>query len=452
MSEGIVPTEWKSGLISPIYKGGSRSDPANYLPVTLLPVISKVMERIVTENIVLHLETQKFLSVAQHGFRKSYSCLSNLLTTLNDWTQVIDKGNCFHACYLDISKAFDWVDHYLLLRKLQNVGVTGQLLTWLESYLSDRKARVRIDGTLSQAIEATSGVPQGSVLGPVLFLAYINDLPRLVTCKLVLFADDIKLWTQIESIADYLRLQSDLDVLYDWSVENKLPFNFRKCEMLQIGKNFPFSYHLGPENLNWTTSAKDLGVWICGSLKNSLQCEAVYKRASGLLGMLRRIFGRFSPVTLPRIVNTYILPVMEYASQAWTPWLRKDVLVLEKIYHRATKLVKGLQNLTYEERLAQLDLVTLSHRRIRSDLILTFKILQSPNHPLRHLFQYRSIRSTRSHAATLAIPHSRLNCRRYFYSVRVCFLWNSLPESIVDASCVQTFKQKLDIYICRKML
>ena len=447
LSEGTVPTEWKSGIISPIYKGGCRSELANYRPVTLLPVMSKVMERIVTENIVRHVETQKLLSVAQHGFRKAYSCLSNLLTTLDDWTKALDDGSCIHACYLDMSKAFDRVDHSLLLRKLRELGITGNLLAWLESYLSDRNARVRIDGTLSRIIKASSGVPQGSVLGPMLFLIYVNDLPKLVVCKMVLFADDIKLWARIESTRDCLLLQRDLDALHDWSARNKMLFNFRKCKMLQLGRKFQFSYRLGPETLEWTTSEKDLGIWICGSLKNSSQCEAVYKRASGLLGLLRRIFGRFSPGTLPMILNTYIHPVMEYASQAWTPWLRKDVLLLDKIYHRATKLITGFQRLPYEERLTRLKLVTLSHRRTRGDLILTYRILNSPNHPLRHLFQQRSARTTRGHAAALSIPHSRLDCRRHFYAVRVCFLWNSLPENIVTATCESIFKRKLDVYM-----
>ena len=132
------------------------------------------------------------------------------------------------------------------------------------------------------------------------------------------------------------RLQRDLEALYDWSTRNNLPFNFRKCKMLQLGKHHQFSYRLGSESLTWMTSEKDLGVWVCSSLKNSLQCETVYKRASRLLGVLRRMFGRFTPNTMPMVLNTYILPIMEYASQAWTPWLKKDILVLEKVLHRAT--------------------------------------------------------------------------------------------------------------------
>lgn len=447
IKEGKIPEEWKSGVISPIYKGGCRSDVANYRPVTLLSAVSKVMERILTEQILNHLETHHLLSVAQHGFRRYRSCLSNLLTTLNDWTQALDEGSCVHACYLDISKAFDRVNHDLLLKKLQKLGIKGNLLTWLQDYLCDRHVRVCVDGVLSERVAVTSGVPQGSVLGPILFLIYVNDLPPLMMCKVVMFADDIKLWTRIKSVDDCLVLQRDLDTLHDWSISNKLPFNFTKCKMLQVGKKFDFTYHLGLQELVWSSAEKDLGVWICSNLKSNTQSQAVFKRTSRLLGILRRIFGRFSPITLPRILNTYLRPSMEYAIQAWAPWMRKDVSLLDRIYHRATKLVTGFQHLPYNERLQRLNILDFTQRRIRSDLILTFKILRVPDHPLKHLFQRVVDRTTRGHCASVIIPRSRRDCRRYFFSVRVTFIWNALPEDIVSATCVPAFKSKLDAFV-----
>ena len=445
--EGKVAIEWKSGVISPIYKGGSRSDATNYRPVTLLPVISKIMERMVTERIVAHLETNNLLSVAQHGFRKHRSCMTNLITTLDDWTKVVDGGGCIHACYLDISKAFDRVDHYILLEKLQKHGITKDLHTWMGDYLTDRHARVRVDGVMSKKIDATSGVPQGSVLGPVLFLIYMNDLPQLRTCKMVLFADDIKIWTQIRSREDCLLLQRDLSALQDWSEENKLPFNFRKCTMLQLGSKFEFTYHLGSQDLAWNTSEKDLGIWICGNLKSSMHCGVVYKSVCMTLGILRRIFGHFTQSSIPRILNIYLRPKMEYAIEAWAPWLRKDIALFDRIYHRATKLVVGLRNAPYSERLRKLNLMDFTKRRIRSDLLLTYRILRTENHPLSHIFQKGAERATRSHAQALSIPHSRRDCRRHFYSIRACILWNNLPEEIVNTTVEASFKSKLDVYI-----
>lgn len=434
-------------MITPIYKGGNRSAMSNYRPVTLLPVISKVLERIVANRINKHLEDNCLLSVAQHGFRKNHSCVSNLLLTLDDWTQTVDKGDSIHACYLDMSKAFDRVNHNVLMQKLEQHGIKGNLLAWLSDYLTDRSVQVRVDGAVSNTIAVTSGVPQGSVLGPILFLLYTNDIPKLVICKIILFADDIKLWARIRSFDDCTLLQKDLDVLHNWSVENKLPFNFGKCRVINIGKRFDFTYTLGSHQLAWTNEEKDLGVWISSSLKTSIQCNAVYKKTSQVLALLKRTFGRFTRETFPIIINTYIRPNMEYAVQAWSPWLQKDVTLLQRIYHRATKLVIGFQNMTYDERIAHLDLFDFYYRRIRGDLILTYKILNTPNHPLQSLFQRGPNRVTRQHRFSLAVPNSRLNCRRYFFSVRVCFLWNSLPESVVSCSNISLFKIALDSHI-----
>ncbi|KAA3674301.1 uncharacterized protein DEA37_0002849 [Paragonimus westermani] len=412
-----------------------------------LSVISKVLERLVANKLTKHLEGNNILSIAQHGFRKSHSCLSNLLLTLDDWTLAIDNGNPIHACYLDMSKAFDRVNHSILLQKLKQHGVTGKLLAWLENYLMDRVIQVRVDGALSKPVAVTSGVPQGSVLGPTLFLIYANDIPNLVRCKIILFADDIKLWASIHTSEDCVLLQEDLNALYDWSLRNKLPFNFQKCKMLNIGKCVEFTYTLGPHRLAWTTDEKDLGVWISSSLKTSLQCTAVYKRTSKILALLKRIFGRFTRQTLPSILNTYIRPTMEYAVQVWSPWLQKDIVLLQRIYHRATKLVTGLQSKPYEERIESLKLFDFCYRRIRGDLILTYNILHTPNHPLQKLFVRREPRISRTHDYLLAVPHSRGNSRRYFFAVRVCFAWNSLPQDVAHSPNLNIFKTNLDSFL-----
>jgi len=447
LNEGQVPADWKCGIIAPIYKSGNRSDVSNYRPVTLLPTISKVLERLVADRLVKHLEERKILSDEQHGFRKNRSCVSNLLLTRDDWTKAVDQGTSVHACYLDFSKAFDRVNHSILLQKLNQHGITGKLLTWFESYLTDRTVQVRVDGALSKPVAVTSGVPQGSVLGPILFLLYANDIPLLVRCKIILFADDIKLWSCIQSSEDCIRLQQDLDALYSWSQANKIPFNMQKCKMLNIGRRFDFTYTLGSHQLEWCEAEKDLGVWIHSSLKTSVHCKNVYQRTSKILALLKRIFGSFSRQMMPMLLNTYIRPSMEYAVQVWSSWLQKDTNLLQRIYHRATKSVIGLQGKPYAERIVSLNLFDFRYRRIRGDLILTYNILHTPDHPLKQLFHPASDRVTRLHRFALAIPYTRVNCRRYFFSVRVSFLWNSLPESVVSCTNLSSFKHALDNFM-----
>ena len=448
LQSSVVPQEWKRGMIVPIYKGGNRSSISNYRPVTLLSVISKVLERLVANELVKHLEVNGLLATSQHGFRKHHSCLTNLLLTLDDWTAASDRGISTHACYLDMSKAFDRVNHNILLQKLKQHGVTGQLLSWLQNYLTDRVAQVRVDGALSSPFLATSGVPQGSVLGPILFLIYVNDIPNLIHSKIALFADDIKIWTNVRTASKCTVLQQDLDVLYEWSLQNKIPFNLQKCKMLSIGKQYDRVYSIGPHQLTWTHEEKDLGVWINTSLKTSRQCTVVYKKTSKILGLLKRIFGQFSKQTLPRLMNTYIRPTMEYAIQAWSPWLQKDIDLMQRIYHRATKVVAGLQHRPYLERIASLNLFDFNYRRFRGDMILVYTILNTPDHPLRQLLVRREAGALRSNENSLAIPHSRLNCRRYFFTVRVCFSWNSLPCEVVQSPNLKLFKFNLDAFMC----
>ncbi|BHF63433.1 hypothetical protein SprV_0200642500 [Sparganum proliferum] len=225
---GCLPSDWKSATITPLFKGGSRASTNNYRPVSLTSVCCKIMEKIIKKALMQFLEQHHLFSDAQHGFRSSRSCLANLLFTLERWTKARDEGNVVHAIYIDFKKAFDSVPHQRLLHKLRNAGIRGRLLVWIQSFLAGRCQIVQVGRQQSSEVGVVSGIPQGSVLGPTLFLIFINDCVNDLDCDAILFADDIKLWKVIQNTADADHLQANLNRTEDWSKRWLMPFNISK--------------------------------------------------------------------------------------------------------------------------------------------------------------------------------------------------------------------------------
>eukprot|EP00057_Strongylocentrotus_purpuratus_P023156 XP_011677630.1 PREDICTED: RNA-directed DNA polymerase from mobile element jockey-like [Strongylocentrotus purpuratus] len=227
MSTGCVPKSWKSANVVPLFKKGKKSDPGNYRPISLTSVIGKIMETVVRDEIVEHLESNDLITKHQHGFRKGHSCSTQLLEVTNDWTKYLDTGNNIDCIYLDYRKAFDSVPHARLIKKLQAYGIRGKVWKWISNFLSDRSQQVIVNGSKSSSCLVTSGIPQGSVLGPVLFTIFINDIPdslsTSVSSTVKLFADDTKLYSPVNSLEDSAALQHDLDLLAKWTDKWQLP-------------------------------------------------------------------------------------------------------------------------------------------------------------------------------------------------------------------------------------
>ena len=240
LDNSSFPSDWRNDEIIPIFKKGVKDSPANYRPVTLTAVPCKVLESLVRDQMMSYLIETEQLSNLQHGFRQKRSCSTQLLETVEDWTRALEEGDPVDALYLDFSKAFNSVPHQRLLLKLQSCGIRGRLLEWIRAFLTDRQQRVSINGAKSDWAPVTSGVPQGTVLGPLLFLVFVNDLPACVSSGLKLFADDTKLYRSVGQASESEALQRDLDALLGWSEKWQLPFNQSKCKSL----------HLGPRNAN----------------------------------------------------------------------------------------------------------------------------------------------------------------------------------------------------------
>ena len=233
LEEGIVPLEWKESNIIPLFKKGSRNKSENYRPVSLTSVICKLLERLIKDHLVDFLVKNKLINPSQYGFLKARSCLTNMLCFLEDVTTWVDEGSPVDIIYLDFKKAFDKVPHQRLLLKLKAHGIG--MINWIEKWLIDRRQRVVVDGEVSNWKSVLSGVPQGSVLGPILFLIYINDLDDDITSKMLKFADDTKVFRKIKSDADRQHLQDDLNKLIEWSEKCQMLFNFGKCKCLHTG-------------------------------------------------------------------------------------------------------------------------------------------------------------------------------------------------------------------------
>ena len=275
-TEGELPHDWKRANISPIYKKGARNEAGNYRPVSLTSVACKLLEAIVKQAVVQFLEDNQHITSKQHGFVSGRSCLTNLLESFESWTEFLDEGYGIDVIYLDYRKAFDTVPHKRLLTKIYEAGIRGKVFHWIRAFLCDREMRVVVNKQSSVWSPVISGVPQGSVLGPLLFLLYVNDLPDWIKNDMRMFADDTKLWSKINRPQDYVKLQDDLNQLHLWSDKWLLSFNPEKCKVMHIGHNYRFVYTIQQKNTTYklsdTAQERDLGVLVINNLNVSTQC------------------------------------------------------------------------------------------------------------------------------------------------------------------------------------
>ena len=446
LKEGVVPFEWKEANIIPLFKKGSRNKSENYRPVSLTSVICKLLERLIKDHMVDFLVKHKLLNSSQHGFLKARSCLTNMLCFLEEITKWIDVGSPVDIIYLDFQKAFDKVPHQRLLLKLKAHGIGDSITDWIEQWLTDRRQRVVVDGEVSNWKSVLSGVPQGSVLGPILFLIYINDLDDSITSNVLKFADDTKVFRKVNTDGDKQHLQNDLDRLVKWSEKWQMLFNFGKCKCLHTGHgNLNVNYKMGDTVLGTTVKEKDLGVTISADMKVSEQCGIAASKGNQILGLIRRNITYKGKKLIIPLYKAIVRPHLEYCIQAWRPYRKKDIDTLERIQRRATKMIPELRDLSYEERLKECGLTTLETRRLRGDQIEVFKILNGYENIDRNMFfSLKKDSRTRGHEVKLVKDQCRLDIRKHSFSQRTINEWNKLSTDCVTASSVNMFKNKVD--------
>lgn len=436
---GKIPEIWKIANITALHKKGDKLNSNNYRPISLTSVLSKCYERIVRDHILEYFE--KYISSEQHGFVPKRSCLSNLLECLHKAYDILDDNESLDLIYLDFMKAFDSVPHKRLLSKLRSYGITGKTLSIIKDFLENRSFRVRIGDKYSKLYRVLSGVPQGTVLGPLLFIIYINDLPHGLSSFISLFADDLKL---LSSTKNVLITQSDLDYLTNWQNMWLLKFNTndKKCKVMHVGKNNPMTeYYLNGQPLPKITEEKDLGVLVSDKLTWDLHIRQSINKANSIMGWVsRNIISKEKNVML-NIYKSLIRPQLEYCVQIWnlTPRYGNWALILEieKVQRDFTRRIQGLGLLSYRDRLTELDLTTLLERRARGDLIECFKIF-------RGLTNYG--------ANLLNLSRSGYNLVRKankgdkvadFFPERIINYWNKLPDELKEVETVTSYKVKL---------
>ena len=451
LKSGTVPHDWKLANVSPIYKKGSRNLPENYRPISLTSIVCKMMESLIRNRIMEHLRDRNLLSIKQHGFISGRSTVTQLLNYIDKCTESISKGHTIDTVYLDFAKAFDTVPHKRLIAKLEMYGISGCLINWIRDYLSNRSQTVLVNGVKSCAAPVISGIPQGTCLGPLLFVVYINDLLDDITSDGFMFADDTKIFRQISSVNDSRHLQSDITKLENWSNKWLLQFHPDKCHILTLGKfeniKHTHRYTICNKEMEHVSEEKDLGVIIDSDLSFDEHISKKVRITNAIVGLIRRTFSYLDGKTFVKLYKAFVRPHLEYAQVIWSPHLKKHIDILENVQIRATKLVDGFQNLEYRERLQRLNLQTLAFRRLRGDIIEMHKHFHRYDKTaLPDSFKPRQ-RTSRKHdfqIHELETKDGVRGTRNTLFYTRIAKVWNQLPADTVNEQNMNKFKKMLD--------
>ena len=449
-----IPKQWKIARVSAIHKKGNRKLASNYRPVSITSIVCRVLETIIRNFMVEFLVSNDLLSDFQFGFVKGRSTTVQLLNVLNDWTNSLENKLTTDCIYLDYQKAFDSVPHKRLISKLRSYRFNPVIISWVENYLRDRSQYVEINGEQSQWQPVTSGIPQGSVLGPLLFLIYINDLPKHVNSTIYMYADDTKIYREIRDKHDQEILQKDLDSLKAWSDQWLLKFHPKKCYSITIGKkeDNDYTYCITDNGTKYDMTQindmKDIGVIIDSDLKFEKHINSKIGTANKILGIIRRAFMYLSAEVFIPLYKAMVRSHFDYAMIIWNPHTVKYIESIEGVQRRATKMIPEIKKLSYPERLKYLRLPTMAYRRARGDMIEVYKIIKEiyDSKTTCNILKYRDKIHLSLRGHNYILEHKRLYnpTRVNFFANRVVNNWNSLPEYIVEAGSLNIFKNSLD--------
>ena len=470
---GKLPQQTKLSIVTPVFKGGDRCLTENYRPISLITHLCKVFERVVVKELTKYLNKACLFNDGQHGFRSGRSCLSQLLEHHQSILQALENNAAVDVVYLDFAKAFDKVDYNVLLKKLKSIGITGNVLKWLADFLIGRRQKVKVCGQLSSEGPVHSGVPQGSSLGPLLFLIMVSDIDCSVKYASVSsFADDTRMLMKINSEEDCGRMQDDLIEIYTWASDNNMKFNSKKFELLNYSArnrdlhvinessrmfNYPQYHDPDGNTIRSVGSLRDLGVTINSDATFAAQINKSVTKASRYAGWILRVFQTREHFAMMTLFKSMVLPHIEYCCPLWSPTNLGLIRQIEAVQRSFTSKIHNLQGENYWGRLKILNLYSLERRRERYQIIYVFKILKGyiPN-LISDKFKIRfdiSARRGRTcklpsiNSRSLASVNSMIESSFY---VRGPKLFNCLPAKLrnFDGS-TDSFKSQLDGFLSK---
>ena len=385
------------------------------------------------------------ISHRQFGFLKGRSAVDNLLLTYDEITRRIDAKTPCAIILFDFAKAFDTVSHEILLKKLRLLGFTGNLLRWIQNFLAGRSMTVSINGTASKTLPVLSGVAQGSVIGPLLFLLFINSITTSCQTDFTLYADDLKIFAISSTPMECSQIQANIDAVYRTATSWNLSFNISKIFSMHFPSSLqcPCQFTINGHAIPNAAKVKDLGVLVDRDFRFHDHVHSNYSKAAGISSNYIATTSNRSPEFMVELYTTHIRPLLLYASQVWNMGYVGDIHKLESVQRRWTKEVANLADLDYASRLRQLDLFSIKGRLLRDDLVLCWQILHEKCFIKPYeIFQF-STASTRGHHLKIFKPQIRTDLRKRFFSFRVITEWNSLPASVMESATLTEFMSRL---------
>ena len=455
LEEGRIPEILKSAFIIPVLKGGSWGKAANYRPISLTSHLMKVWERVMRASMVNYLEHYGKLDPRQHGSRAGRSTLSQLLIHQDEILKSLEEGANIDAVYLDFAKAYDKVDQGILIHKMKSLGISGKIGRWTHNFLQGRKQQVLLRGKKSDNTELKSGVPQGSVLGPLMFLIYIGDISEAITSSILVYVDDSKSSQRVENETDVENHQRNLNEIYKWEKSNNMKFNGGKFLVLRYGRNQELKentlYFTGEmqQVIEQVNSCRDLGITMSDDATFTDQVDKVSRKAKQKCGWILRTFYCRKMNFLRKMFNTYVIPHMDYCSQLWAPTEGTNMDKIENVLRSFTAKIPQIKHLNYWDRLKAMKMNSIQRRYERYKILYTWKVLERKVPKCGIEEEENPIKGRRCKIRPLK-PKIR-SLREQSFQISGPKLFNKMPEKLRNMTkCTEAdFKEALDSFLTR---